>query len=86
MGVGKFEYPGLSMGMGFPWDLSHGMGWNGTATTGSPIGITWDRDQSYGTLMGQCSLLWEFHGTKLILLKIKVQKKIANFLLEMSGF
>ena len=24
-------FAGLSMGMGFPWESSHGMGWDGTA-------------------------------------------------------
>ena len=68
--------------MGFPWDLSHGMGWDGTATTGNP--------------MGQRSFLWESHGTELIVMGIpwdkahslenKSAKKIANFYLKFLVF
>ena len=28
--VDHLEIPGLSMGMGFPWESSHGMGWDST--------------------------------------------------------
>ena len=31
------EYPGLSMGMGIPWEMSHGMGWYGTARIAFPM-------------------------------------------------
>ena len=66
-------------GNGIPMDE---MGWDGTATTGNP--------------MGQRSFLWESHGTELIVMGIpwdkshalenKSAKKIANFLLEILGF
>ena len=26
------------MGMGFPWEMSHGMGWDGTARIAFPMG------------------------------------------------
>ena len=62
--------------MGFPWDLSHGMGWDGTVTIGNPMGIPWDKAHSYGNLVGQSSLSWESDGIRVILWKIKI---IASF-------
>ena len=63
------------MGMGFPWDLSHGicpMGWDRTATISNPMGIPWDKAHSYGNLVGQSSLSWESDVIRVILWKIKI--------------